>query len=44
MLSKLKFVDSNISDAATLPIKANTEMHNFVNYKEASVQLKLYPP
>ena len=41
MILKLKSIDSNISDAAALPLKANTEIHNFLNYKKASVHSDL---
>lgn len=41
MLLKLKFIGSNISDAAALPVKANTEIYNFLNYKKSSMHSNL---
>lgn len=41
MLLKIKFIDSNISDAAALPVNANTEIYNFLNYKQASLYSSL---
>lgn len=37
MLLKLKFIVSNISDAAALPVKANTKISNLLNYENAGV-------
>lgn len=41
MLLKLNFIDSNISDAAALPVKTNTDIYNFLNYKKATVHSNL---